>query len=64
MIFVGQRYGDMVDLNNIGEPIFRHTEIASGPEGERVIYLMQKEEKKPDALIKQFQQNYGIKPAS
>ena len=64
VIFVGQRYGDMVDLNNIGEPIFRHTEIASGPNGERVIYLMQKEEKKPDALIKQFQQNYGIAPAS
>lgn len=64
MIFVGQRYGDMVDLNNIGEPIFRHTEIASGPKGERVIYLMQKEEKKPEALIKQFQQNYGITPAS
>lgn len=64
VIFVGQRYGDMVDLNKIGEPIFRHTEIASGPQGERVIYLMQKEEKKPESLIKQFQQNYGITPAS
>jgi hypothetical protein len=29
-----------------------------------VIYLMQKEEKKPESLIKQFQQNYGITPAS
>lgn len=64
VIFVGQRYGDMIDLNKIGEPIFRHTEIASGPQGERVIYLMQKEEKKPESLIKQFQQNYGITPAS
>lgn len=64
IIFVGQRYGEMVELNNVGEPIFRHTEIASGPKGERVVYLMQKEEKKPEALIKQFQKNYGITPAS
>lgn len=63
VIYVAQRYGDMVDVNNIGEPIFRHTEIASGPNGERVIYLLQKEEKKPEQLIKQFQVNNGITPA-
>lgn len=64
IIFVAQRYGDMVDMNNLGEPIFRHTEVASGPDGERVVYLLQKEEKKPVALIKQFQSKYGITPAS
>lgn len=64
MIYVSQRYGDMVDVNNIGEPIFRHTEVASGPNGERVVYLLQKEEKKPVELIKKFQRNYGIAPKS
>ncbi len=63
VIYVAQRYGDMVDMNGLGEPIFRHTEIASGPNGERVVYLMQKEEKKPDALIARFQKIYGITPA-
>lgn len=63
IIYVGQRYGDMVDVNSIGEPIFRHTEVASGPNGERVVYLLQKEEKKPEKLIKQFQINNGITPA-
>lgn len=63
IIYVGQRYGDMVDVNNLGEPIFRHTEVASGPNGERVVYLLQKEEKKPEKLIKQFQLNNGISPA-
>ncbi|UUY08180.1 hypothetical protein LRS11_20650 [Pseudomonas sp. J452] len=62
IIFVSRRYGDMVDVNNLGEPIFRHTEIASGPNGERVVYLLQKEEKKPEKLIKQFQVNNGITP--
>jgi hypothetical protein len=62
VIYVAQRYGDMIDMNGLGEPIFRHTEIASGPNGERVVYLMQKEEKKPDALIARFQKTYGITP--
>ncbi|MGC4012327.1 MAG: hypothetical protein QM805_27150 [Pseudomonas sp.] len=63
VIYVAQRYGDMVDMNGLGEPIFRHTEIASGPNGERVVYLMQKEEKKPVGLIARFQKIYGITPA-
>lgn len=63
VIYVAQRYGDMVDMNGLGEPIFRHTEIASGPNGERVVYLMQKEEKKPVSLIARFQKLYGITPA-
>ncbi|WP_448682247.1 hypothetical protein [Pseudomonas nicosulfuronedens] len=62
VIYVAQRYGDMVDMNGLGEPIFRHTEIASGPNGERVVYLMQKEEKKPVGLIARFQKIYGITP--
>lgn len=63
VIYVAQRYGDMIDMNGLGEPIFRHTEIASGPNGERVVYLMQKEESKPVALITKFQKIYGIPPA-
>lgn len=63
IIFVAKRYGDMIDVNNLGEPIFRHTEVASGPNSERVVYLLQKEEKKPVDLIKQFQVKNGISPA-
>jgi hypothetical protein len=58
VIYVFQRYGDMIDTINLREPIFRHTEIGSGPNGERVVYGMIKEESKPLALIEQFQARY------
>jgi len=57
VIYVFQRYGDMVETNSLGEPIFRHTEIASGPNGERVVYALAKEESKPLKLIEKFQAN-------
>ncbi|WPC06420.1 hypothetical protein SBP02_06595 [Pseudomonas benzenivorans] len=58
VIYVFQRYGDMMDTFSLGEPIFRHTEIASGPQGERVVYGLTKEESKPLALIDAFQARY------
>ncbi|MES2820481.1 MAG: hypothetical protein V4812_16025 [Pseudomonadota bacterium] len=58
VIYVFARYGDMIDMNKIGEPIFSHTEIASGPNGERVVYVLAKEEKKPVEQIKLFQSKY------
>jgi hypothetical protein len=58
VIYVFQRYGDMMDTFNLREPIFRHTEIGSGPNGERVVYGLTKEEKKPLALIDKFQTQY------
>lgn len=58
VIYVFARYGDMIDMNKIGEPIFSHTEIASGPNGERVVYVLAKEEKKPVGQIELFQAKY------
>ena len=58
VIYVFARYGDMVDMNRIGEPTFSHTEIGSGPQGERVVYVLAKEEKKPVEQIKRFQARY------
>ncbi|HLD65717.1 MAG TPA: hypothetical protein VJA19_06720 [Pseudomonas sp.] len=48
----------MIDMNKIGEPIFSHTEIASGPNSEREVYVLAKEEKKPLEQIKLFQSKY------
>lgn len=58
IIYVFSRYGDMVDMNKIGEPIFSHTEIGGGPNGERVSFVLMKEEKKPEAQIALFQSKY------
>lgn len=48
-------------MNGLGEPISRHTEIASGPTASAVVYLMKEE--KPVSLIARFQKIYGITPA-
>ena len=58
MIYVFRRYGDMIDMYNIGEPTFRYTDIGGGPEGERVIYVLAKEEKLPADTIAQFKAKY------
>ncbi len=53
-IFVFQRYGDMIDVINLGEPIFSYIELGGGPQGERLVYALAKEEKKPEKLIATF----------
>ena len=53
-IFVFQRYGDMMDVVKLGEPIFSYIELGAGPDGERLIYALAKEEKKPEKLIVKF----------
>ncbi len=57
-IFVFKRYGDMMDMIKLGEPIFRFTDIGGGPEGKTVIYGLQKEEGRPAATIEQFKKNH------
>ena len=37
-IYVFKRYGDMQDMVKLGEPIFRYTDIGSGPNGQTVTY--------------------------
>ncbi len=61
VIYVFRRAGDMIETANLGEPIFRHTEIGGGPNGERVVYVLAKEEKLPVDTINQFKKNYDIK---
>lgn len=53
-IFVFKRYGDMKDTISLGAPIFSYMELGGGPQGERLVFALQKEEIKPDALIAKF----------
>jgi hypothetical protein len=59
-IYVFKRYGDMQDMVKLGEPIFRYTDIGSGPNGQTVTYGLQKEEGRPDATIAQFKKNHML----
>ena len=61
VIYVFRRAGDMTETNSLGEPIFRYTDIGGGPNGERVVYVLAKEEKLPEDTVKTFKTNYGIK---
>lgn len=53
-IFIFQRYGDMKDVMSLGSPIFSYMELGGGPNGERLVYALAKEEKKPEALITKY----------
>jgi hypothetical protein len=53
-IFVFKRYGDMKDVMSLGSPIFSYMELGGGPNGERLVFALAKEEKKPEALISKF----------
>ncbi|MGX5725406.1 hypothetical protein ACWKWZ_10195 [Metapseudomonas otitidis] len=59
IIYVFSRYGDMMDMYKIGEPTFSYVDIGGGPDGQRVVYVLIKEEPKPEKLIAQFRRNYG-----
>ena len=59
-IYVFKRYGDMQDMVKLGEPIFRYTDIGSGPNGQTVTYGLQKEEGRPDATIAPFKMNHML----
>jgi hypothetical protein len=53
-IFVFKRYGDMKDTMALGAPIFSFMELGGGPNGERLVFALIKEEPKPEALIAKF----------
>ncbi|UVE18433.1 hypothetical protein NVV93_03235 [Pseudomonas sp. LS44] len=57
-IYVFSRYGDMIDMNRIGEPTFSFNDIGGGPQGERVVYVLGKEEPKPEKQIALFKTKY------
>lgn len=53
-IFVFKRYGDMKDTMILGAPIFSYMELGGGPQGERLVFALAKEESKPDGLIAKY----------
>lgn len=55
-IYVFDNMEDMKPVRQFGHPNFFYTEIASGPKGETVVYVLNKHTKKkrPDNLIAQF----------
>ncbi|MBT8769527.1 hypothetical protein [Metapseudomonas boanensis] len=59
IIYVFSRYGDMMDMYKIGEPTFSYVDIGGGPNGERVVYVLAKEEPKPEKQIALFRSKYG-----
>ncbi|WP_271412113.1 hypothetical protein [Pseudomonas sp. Q1-7] len=58
VIYVFSRYGDMMDMYKIGEPTFSYVDIGGGPEGQRVVYVLGKEEPKPVKQIALFHDKY------
>ncbi len=60
VIYVFRRSGDMIETASLGEPTFRYTEIGGGPNGERVIYVLAKEETLPQETVREFKTRYGL----
>ncbi|MNR00244.1 hypothetical protein D3C85_1160110 [compost metagenome] len=58
IIYVFSRYGDMMDMYRIGEPTFSYVDIGGGPDGQRVVYVLGKEEPKPVNQIALFHSKY------
>ena len=55
-IYVFNRFDDMQPVRDFGHPNFMHSKIGSGPNGETVVYVLNKKNKKfhPYALIAEF----------
>ncbi|BCD88634.1 hypothetical protein PSm6_50410 [Pseudomonas solani] len=60
IIYVFSRYGDMIDMYKIGEPTFSYVDIGGGPQGQRVVYVLTKEEPKPEKQIALFHSKYNM----
>lgn len=61
-IYVFSTLEDMNDVRSVGEAPYRYTDIGSGPDGETVVYVLNKgnKKKRPDALIAAFKKAYGM----
>ena len=57
-IYVFSNFKDMQPVRQFGHPNYFYTEIAAGPKGETVVYVLNKKtkKKKPEALIKTFKE--------
>ncbi|MGB0832987.1 MAG: hypothetical protein ACPGR2_00545 [Psychrobium sp.] len=55
-LYVFSHYEDMVETRKLGDAIYRFTQIGAGPDGQTVVFVLNKDNKKkrPDALIAEF----------
>jgi hypothetical protein len=60
-IYVFDDWNEVKTFRQVGEAPYRYTRIGEGPEGETVVFVLTKENKKkrPDALMKKFEIFYG-----
>ena len=58
-IYVFNSFKDMKTVRSFGHPNYMYSQIASGPNRETVVYVLNKKTKKkrPDALIAEFKKN-------
>ncbi len=61
-IYVFDDYREMQTFRQTGEAAYRFTDIGSGPNGETVVFVLTKQNKKkrPDALVKEFKHRNAI----
>ena len=60
-LYVFDDYGQMKTVRELGEPIYRYTMIGAGPNGETVVFVLTKANKKkrPDPLIARFEARHS-----
>ena len=61
-IYVFNNYEDMQAVRNVGEAAYRYTDIAAGPKGETIVYVLNKKnkKKKPVELMNKFKAFNGL----
>lgn len=59
-IYVFDSYREMEHVRKVGEPTYRYTMIGAGPQGETVVLVLTKQNKKqhPTALLNRFRQHH------
>jgi hypothetical protein len=60
-IFVFSTWQDVKDFQAVGEAVYRYTDIGAGPNGETVVYVLNKGNKKqqPGELVARFKSLHG-----
>ena len=61
-LYVFSTYEDMVETRKLGDAIYRFTQIGAGPDGQTVVFVLNKSNKKkrPDALINAFKKRNNL----
>ncbi|MBY4678106.1 hypothetical protein [Marinobacterium arenosum] len=61
-LYVFSTLEDMKDVRELGEAVFRYTQIGAGPQGQTVVFVLNKSNKKqkPVELMARFQQINGL----